>query len=179
MTNTHYQCYNVEYMNPINMIVQQDFNVIKTFKNKGVYKEHISINKTLSDYKTVKNIGIEFARLGKEVKAVPVVHFKSPEYQKIYESLIGTKYYRKCPDLLIDEKFYEVENYLPPFNKDKINGMFTKGLKQSSNIVINNTKGASDRYIKKIIHQRIRIGQNIDEVWLYEKGKIRLLYKKQ
>ena len=128
---------------------------------------------------TVKNIGIEFARLGKEVKAMPVLHFKSSEYQTIYKSLIGTKYYRKCPDLLIDGKFYEVENYLPPFNKDKINGMLTKGLKQSSNIIINNTKGAADRYIKRMIYKRLHIGQDIDEVWLYGKGKIRLLFKKQ
>lgn len=159
--------------------IRQDFKVIKTFKNKGVYEEHISINKTLSDYKIVKNVGVEFARLGKEVKATPVVHFKSAEYQIIYKSLIGTKYYRKCPDLLVNEIFYEVENYLSPFNKDKITGMFTKGLKQSPNIIINNTKGASDRYVKKVIYQRIRIGQNVDEVWLYEKGKIRLFYKKQ
>ena len=165
----------IDYVFP----TQKDFKVIKTFINNGIYKEHVYINKTQSDYKIVKNIGIEFAHLGKEVKATPVVHFKSPEYQTIYKSLIGTKYYRKCPDLLIDDKFYEVENYLPPFSKDKINGMFTKGLKQSQNIIINNTKGASDRYVKKIIHQRIKIGQNIDEVWLYEKGKIRILYKKQ
>ena len=165
----------IDYVFP----TQKDFKVIKTFENKGIYKEHVFINKTQSDYKIVKNIGIEFAHLGKEVKATPVVHFKSPEYQTIYKSLIGTKYYRKCPDLLIDDKFYEVENYLPPFNNDKINGMFTKGLKQSPNIIINNTKGASDRYIKKIIYKRIYIGQNIDEVWLYEKGKIRLFFKKQ
>ena len=147
--------------------------------NNGIYKEHISIRKTQADYKIVKNIGIEFARLGKEVEATPVVHFKSTEYHTIYESLIGTKYYRKCPDLLIDGQFYEVETYTPPFSKNKVRNMLKKGLLQSSQIIINNTKGASDRYIKKLIHDRIDKGQTISEVWLYEKGKIRLLYKKQ
>ena len=156
-----------------------EFKTIKTFKNGGVFKEHTSIDKTQSDYTIVKNIGIEFARLGKLVEATPVLHFKSPEYAAIYGTLEGTKYYRKCPDLLIDGKFYEVENYLPPFTKDKVNGMFSRGLKQSSSIIINNTKGASDRYIKQLIYKRLHIGQNIDEVWLYEKGKIRLFYKKQ
>ena len=156
-----------------------DFKAIKTFKNGGVFKEHTSIDKTQSDYTIVKNIGIEFARLGKLVEATPVLHFKSPEYAAIYGTLVGTKYYRKCPDLLIDGKFYEVETYLPPFKKDKIRGMFNKGLKQSPNIIINNTKGASDRFIKRMIYKRVSIGQDINEVWLYEKGKVRLLYKKQ
>jgi len=166
-------------MESIKTMLQLDFKTVKTFKNRGVFKEYISIDKTQFDYTIVKNVGIEFARLGKVVETPPVLHFKSPEYVKIYGALEGTKYYRKCPDLIIDGQFYEVENYLPPFNKDKINGMFTKGLKQSSNIIINNTKGASDRYIKKIIYQRIRLGQDVNEVWLYEKGKIRLFYKKQ
>jgi len=160
-------------------ITEGIFIPVKAFKNGGKYFEHELIDKKKSDYKLVKNIGIEFARLGKKVKATPLVHFKSDEYQSIYKRLIGTKYERKCPDLLINGNFYEVESYTPPFKRDKISGMFTKGLKQSSNIIINNTKGASDRHIKKIIHDRIRIGQSIDEVWLYEKGNIRLFYKKQ
>ena len=166
-------------MRPVNSISQLDFIVVKTFKNGGVYKEHIDIDKTQSDYILVKNVGIEFARLGKEVRATPAVHFKSPEYAKIYGILEGTKYYRKCPDLLVDDKFYEVETYIPPFSKNKIRNMLKKGLLQSSKIIINNTKGASDRYIKKLIYDRIDKGQTIIEVWLYVKGKIRLLYKKQ
>jgi len=117
--------------------------------------------------------------MGREAKATPVVHFKSQEYADIYGVLENTKYYRKCPDLKIDGKFYEVEGYVPPFKRDKISGMLGKGLVQASHVVINNTKGASDRYIKKIMFDRIRQRQCVDEVWLYEKGKIRLLYKKQ
>jgi len=160
-------------------IKEADFKTVKTFKGGGVYREHIAFDKKKSDYKVVKNVGIEFARLGQPVKAVPNLHFKSDEYKQIYSALEDTKYHKKCPDLLVGEIFYEVESYVPPFKKDKISGMFGKGLKQSPNIVINNNKGATDRYIKKIIYQRIAIGQNINEVWLYEKGRIRLLYKKQ
>ena len=32
---------------------------------------------------------------------------------------------------------------------------------------------------KRMIYKRVSIGQDINEVWLYEKGKVRLLYKKQ
>jgi len=155
------------------------FKTVKNFKNGGVYSEHIAIDKKKSDYKMVKNVGIEFARLGEQVKALSDVHFLSEEYKQIYAALLDTKYFKKCPDLLVGEVFYEIKSYDPPFKSDKIGGMLGKGLKQSSYIVINNNKGATDRYIKKVIYQRIAIGQDINEVWLYEKGKIRILYKKQ
>ena len=99
-----------------------------------------------------------------------------PNIPKIYGILEGTKYYRKCPDLFIDGTFYEVENYIPPFTKKKVNRMIGNGLKQSPNIIINNTKGASDRYIRKIIFDHKNVGQNINEVWIYEKGKLKKLY---
>ena len=151
--------------------------MIKKFANGGIYSEHVGIDKTGSDYKLVRHIGIEFARMGENVKAVPRLHFKSKEYYEVYSTLIGTRYERKCPDILAGNKFYEVESYTPPFKRDKISGMLGKGLRQSPNIVIDNNKGASDRIIKKAIFNRIRICQHIDEVWLYEKGKIRLLFK--
>jgi hypothetical protein len=127
----------------------------------------------------IKNTGIEFARLGKKVDATPTVHFKSQEYDKIYGALEETKYYRKCPDLLIDGKFFEVESYIPPFTKKKVNRMIGNGLKQSPNIIINNTHGASDRYVRRLIYDHIHVGSEINEVWLYEKGKIRQFFKKQ
>jgi hypothetical protein len=94
--------------------------------------------------------------------------------------LIGTKYDRKCPDLIINGKFYEYESYKPPFKIEKISNMLSRGLKQSSCIIINNNKGDIHRNIKKNIHNRItNEKQDIDEVWVYEKGEVFLLYKKQ
>ena len=161
------------------LVMRADFKTVKAFKNKGVYKEHVSIDKTKSDYKMIKNVGIEFARLGKTVEATPVLHFKSSEYQTIYKKLIGTRYYRKCPDLLIDGNFYEVENFKPPFRKKKLSNMISRGIKQSPRIIINNNKGASHRIIKKSVYDHINTNNHILEVWVYEKGKIVLLYKKQ
>ena len=110
----------------IRTMLQLDFKTVKTFKNGGIFKEYIFIDKNQSDYLIVKNIGIEFARLGKSVEATPVLHFKSYEYAIIYSSLQGTKYYRKCPDLCIDGQFYEVETYIPPFSKNKVSNMQKK-----------------------------------------------------
>ena len=124
----------------------------------------------------IKRVGVEFARMGMVAKATPKLHFKDPEYKVIYGSLIGTKYERKCPDLLVDGKFYELESYVPPFSKRKMGNMIKNGLKQSNYIIINNTKGCSDRYIKRLLEIH-RKQTSVKEVWLYEKGKIRLLYK--
>jgi len=115
---------------------------------------------------------------GKTVKLNTVVHFKSDEYREIYKSLIGTIYERKCPDLLIDGVFYEFENYTPPFRIRKLSRMLSHGGRQSSRIIINNNKGASDTYLRRYIHSQIRQGADFDEVWAYEKGKVRLLFKR-
>jgi hypothetical protein len=56
--------------------------------------------------------------------------------------------------------------------------MISKGLKQSSRIIINNNKGANHRFIRRNIYNRAVIeNQNIAEIWIYEKGNVHLLYK--
>ena len=45
-------------------------------------------------------------------------------------------------------------------------------------LIIDNTKGCSERFIRKQIMARIHLPkQAIDEVWIYEKGNVRLFYK--
>jgi hypothetical protein len=158
------------------------YKTLKSFKNGGNYAEYNSLDRSKSDYNMVKSIGIEFARIGKQATATPIVHFKSPEYGKIYGALKDTKYWRKCPDLLIDGQFYEVESFIPPFKKRKMSDMIKNGTKQSSRIIINNTKGCSDRFILDSINRRLHdknFMREIKDVWVYEKGKIRQLYPKK
>ena len=155
------------------------FKTYKQYENGGKVLIPININKNASDYRPLITVANTFAKEGKTVRLNPTIHYKSDEYKQIYGSLIGTIYERKCPDLQFDELFYEFENYIPPFKRRKISNMISHGIKQSSRIIINNTKGASDRYIKRLIYDRINRKSIINEVWLYEKGKLRLLYKKQ
>ncbi|GHV27211.1 hypothetical protein FACS1894176_08900 [Bacteroidia bacterium] len=82
--------------------------------------------------------------------------------------------------MIIDGEFYEYESFCAPFKKEKISNMLSKGMKQSSRIIINNNKGANHRLIKRNIFNRVHLeNQNINEVWIYEKGKVFLVYKKQ
>ncbi len=154
-----------------------DFKKVKEFKNGGAYFEHEQIDRRGGDYRMIKRIGGEFARMGIVAKATPKLHFKDPKYKEIYDSIIGTRYDRKCPDLLINGKFYEVESFSGKWTKNKLKRMLSNGLLQSDRIIINNTKGGSDRIIRKLIKAREHKIANILEVWLYEKGKLRLFYK--
>ena len=158
------------------------FKTYKQYENGGEILIHPDVNRKKSDYKDLITIANAFAKEGKSVKLTPTIHFKSAEYKEIYGSLIGTVYERKCPDLKISELFYEYESYIPPFNKKKISHMIRKGTEQSSRIIINNNKGCRDRYILSNIHNRLKnknFKNNIDEVWIYEKGNVRLIYTKK
>jgi hypothetical protein len=135
-----------------------------------------------SDHKDLITIARYWAKQGKVVQVTTNPHFKSEEYKQVFGALNGTVYERKCLDLIVDNVFYEYESYQPPFKKEKISHMIRKGSLQSSKIIINNSKGASDRFIIKNIHNRIRnksFNMNIDEVWVYEKGKLRQLFSKR
>lgn len=147
---------------------------IKTFKNGGVLSEYSTIEKNKNDYKDLVNIGKEFAKKGNDVTLMPRVHIKDPMYKKLYGKLIGSKYERKCPDLLINEIFYEYESFERPWKKRKIGRMLSHGLEQSSYIIIDNNKGCSHRYLKKRIRD---LKTSVNEVWVYEKGETSLLYK--
>ena len=158
------------------------FKIYKQYENGGQVLIHSEIDGKKHDFKDLLTIANAFAKEGKSVRLTPRVHFKSASYKEIYGLLMGTPHEQKCPDLKVGELFYEYESYIPPFKKRKISHMIKKGTEQSSRIIINNSKGASDRYIRDNIYKRIKdktFKHNIDEVWLFEKGKLRLLFKKQ
>ncbi|WP_315352449.1 hypothetical protein [Phocaeicola abscessus] len=157
---------------------ERGYNVLKEHKNGGRVLLHEAVDKAKPDYKTILTIANIFAREGKEVKITPPLHFKSEEHARIYASLKGTKYERKCPDMQIGDAFYECEGFIPPFKKEKVRRMLSHGKNQSDRLIIDNSKGCSDRFIRKAITYRTNTDpESIKEVWLYEKGKVRLFYK--
>jgi hypothetical protein len=152
------------------------FTTVKTYKSGGCVHIMNGVDKSKPDYKTIFTLASLFAKEGIEVFLLTSCHFKSEEYKVVFGSLIGTKFERKCPDLLVDGKFYEYEGFEKPWNRRKIKNMLAHGLLQANCIIIDNTKGASDRIIRKAIMARLKIGTTMDEVWLYEKGKKRLFF---
>jgi hypothetical protein len=156
------------------------FHLYKEFSNGGRIEIMNGYAKK-SDHNDLTAIARNLAEQGKIVQITANPHFKSKEYNLVFGALKGTVYERKCPDLIIDGVFYEYESYRSPFKKEKISHMIKKGALQSSRIIIDNNKGCSDRFILSNIYNRVRnkaAKSNIDEVWVYEKGKVRLLHKK-
>lgn len=150
------------------------FKLEKIFSNGGKLYIHPDVDIDKDDYKAMKRICLQFAKRGHEVKMTPRIHYKSEEYAHIYKNLIGTKYYKKCPDFSVDDVFYEYEGFVKPWSKKKVGRMLSHGMAQSDCIVINNTKGCTDRFIRKQIISRQRLTPTgIKEVWVYEKGEIR------
>jgi hypothetical protein len=81
------------------MVATKTFELYKKHRNGGQVLIHRGVDKKKSDYKAILNIANQVAKEGKIVQLLPVVHFKSDEYQQIYGALAGTKYDWKCPDL--------------------------------------------------------------------------------
>jgi len=131
-----------------------------------------------TDYKDILTIARHFAEQGEKAVILAKVHAKSRVYDEVYGMLRGTKFERKCPDIRIGGKFYEYESFKRPWNKRKVSNMLSHGFMQSDRIIIDNGGGASDRFIKRAINDRRNLpNAQIKEVWLYEKGKVRLFFK--
>lgn len=178
-TNRVKDCYNCPYINGcISRMSNNGFKLENAFANGGKLYVHPDADKIKNDYKAIKRIGLAFAKLGHEVKITPREHYKSEEYKQIYGALIGTRYYKKCPDFSVDNVFYEYEGFEKPWSKKKVSRMLSHGLVQSPRVVIDNTNGCSDRFIRKTVMARKNLKNNkLEEVWIYEKGYIRLFYK--
>jgi len=116
------------------------FVCIKSFARGGSVWSMNGLDKKNSDYKDLITIACLFARKGHTVHLLSPVHYKDPMYHNIFGELIGTRYYRKCPDLLIDSYFYEYESYKRPFFSRKISHMLKRGAEQAERIIIDNIK---------------------------------------
>lgn len=158
-------------------IFKKHFTTRKKFENGGSVNLMNDIDKSKSDYKDILTISTQFAKEGKTVGILSRTHYKSDTYKEVFASLIGTKYDRKCPDILIGNKFYEYESFNGQWSRRKISNMLSHGLLQSNYLIIDNTKGGADRIIRKAILARLKINQQISEVYLFEKGILRLFFK--
>ena len=158
------------------------FTLYKRFSGKGAVYLMSGLDRTNPDYNDLISIACFWAKQGRTVKVFSPLHYKDPGYRDVFGSLIGTMYYRKCPDLLVDNEYYEYESYVRPFKSMKISHMIKRGADQSDRIIIDNNKGASDRYIINMVMKRINdksFRREILELYVYEKGEVRLLYHKK
>lgn len=137
------------------------------------------VNREDSDFHKLDEIATFFAReQGAEVILTPKMS-RPPkfQYECIYGSLVGTKYEGKCPDLCVNGGWYEHEGFTSSNPKNAFRNMLNDGLKQSNRLIIDKPN-LTDAYMKRVIRQRIKDGQAIEEIWIKEDSEIRILYKK-
>jgi hypothetical protein len=129
----------------------QGFHLINETIDGGELWIMDGLDSSKPDIQDILHIGDCFARMGCVVKIPRPVHFKCELYQVVYGGLIGTRFERKCPDLIVDGQYYEYESYVRPWNKRKLSNMLSDGLKQSDRLIIDNRDGASFRHILRAI----------------------------
>jgi len=179
-TNRVKDCYDCPYIRAcIARIGTDGFKLERKYKNGGALYIHSEVEKNKEDYNAILTMARLFAKEGHKARITPRLHVKSEEYKTVYAPLIGTIYEGKCPDFEVDGVFYEYEGFSKPWKKRKVKNMLTHGMKQSPNVVIDNTKGCSDRFIRSTVIKKLQANNGVlNEVWIYEKGKVRLFFKK-
>ena len=163
----------------VGMATQGFANYInKAFPNGGKILVHELVSSDDSDYEKLIEVATFFAAAGKEVRLTPKM--KRPpqfEYVSIYGSLVGTQYEHKCPDLLVDDLWYEHEGFITDNAKRAFGNMMNHGLKQSSRLIIDKPD-LTDGFMIRSFYGRIKQGAAIDEVWLRNPdGTFKLLFK--
>ncbi len=133
-----------------------------------------------SDYNDLMTVAKAFAESGSTVRLTPKKpRFSTFEYKCCYPDLVGTKYEGKCPDLLIDGKRYEYENFITHNSRRALSAMLRRGLKQSDRLIIQKPD-LTDRFILHAIITRLKEGRTIKEVWTLDgKGKLEMFYPKK
>ena len=143
----------------------------------GIYHK---VNKKANDFDNVKICCEFFAKQGADTRIFPKFDStkdNNDEYRLLFAKLKGTPYWGKCPDLMVNNIFYEHEGFTTKNPKNAFSNMIYRGQKQSSFLIIEDS-GMTDRWMKHNIHGRVKDGQKIDEVWIRRGNKLDLLYKK-
>lgn len=147
-----------------NLVIER--TELKAFKNGGKITVSNLVDQTATDYADLLKCCNHFAKvIGKQTEILPRVNFKSPLYKQFFGKLTGTRFEGKCPDLNIGGLFYELEGFEGADTGNKLTKMFSRGLKQSTRLIIKDNGSTLNHYLK-VINFRIKEGQQIDEVWI-------------
>ena len=152
------------------------FVLYKQYPAGGTVQMMLGLDRDSSDYKDILVIAECLAEQGHEVKVLHAVHYKDPLYRVVFGELTGTRYYRKCPDFLVDGEFIEYESYTTASAKNAFRNMLHNGLEQSENVIIRQCN-LTDGYMIRAIRGYIQNGVTISKVLVFDGDKLRTLYK--
>ena len=151
------------------------YALYKEYSSGGKIWLMLGLDTAGSDYDDILAIANCLAEKGHEVKVLHAVHYKDPLYRMVFGELIGTKYHRKCPDLLVNGSFVEYESYTSDQPKNAFRNMLHNGLAQSERVIIRHC-GLTDGYMVQQILGQIRNGILVTSVWIFNGREVRPLY---
>ena len=151
------------------------FVLYKQFPSGGTIWRMLGFDETGTDYDDILAVADCLAESGHEVKILHAVHYKDPLYRKVFGELIGTRYYRKCPDLLVDGEFVEYESYTSNQPKNALRNMLHNGLAQSDRVIIRHCN-LTDGYVIQQVHGQIQNGVPVLGIWVFDGKKVKLIY---
>lgn len=151
--------------------------VLAMYENDGSLTVYNSIDRTTGDFHRIRCCAEFFAKQGKTVIMTPKLNvtYKNPAYDMIYGTLKGTPYYGKCPDLLIDEVWYEHEGFSGENPKRSFRNMCYHGLKQCDRLILEDC-GLTFGFMYRSLLGRIDRKEKIKEVWIHTEQEMQLLY---
>lgn len=136
----------------------------------------MNLDSSQSDYHDLLRIASRFAAAGHVVHLLSPVHYKDPLYVKVFGELIGSRYYRKCPDLLVDDEYVEYESFKTDDSRNAFRNMLHNGLAQSDRVVLRHCN-LTEGYMRRMIYGKISKGIPVHAVWIWDGENLRLLYK--
>lgn len=151
------------------------FVLYKQYPSGGEIWLMLGLDNLGSDYNDILTIAECLAEKGHEVKVLHAVHYKDPLYREVFGELIGTRYYRKCPDLLVDGDFVEYESYTTTQPKKALRNMLHNGLAQSDQLIIRKCN-LSDSYMSRQLQGCEQKGVPVSQVWIFDGKDLRPLY---
>ncbi len=151
------------------------FVLYKQYPSGGTIWLMIGFDSSGSDYDDIMAIAECLAHNGHEVKVLRAVHYKDPLYRLVYGELIGTRYYRKCPDLLVDGEFVEYESYTTTQPKKAFRNMLHNGLEQSDSLIIRKCS-LTDNYMIRQIQGYVQKGFSVSHIWVFDEKEAYSLY---
>ena len=146
------------------------FVLYKQYPGGGTIWLMMGLDNSGSDYNDIMTIAESLAESGHEVIILHAVHYKDPLYREVYGELIGTRYYRKCPDLLVNGEFVEYESFKTTQPKRAFRNMLHNGLEQADCLIIRSCN-LSASYMTRQIQGYAQNGLPVSFVWIFD-GKV-------
>ena len=154
----------------------EQFLLYKDYPSGGKIWLMLGLDTSGLDYEDILAIAKCLAKSGHEVKVLRAVHYKDPIYREVFGELIGTRYYRKCPDLMVDGNFVEYESYKSSQPKNAFRNMLHNGLAQSERIILHNCNLTDGYMLRKVISKKEK-GVSVLSVWIFDGESLKQLYK--